>query len=90
MRKIFIEGGGHVVSEFLLTGVLDRLQLAVAPVLVGEGRRGIRVTPQARLRDALRPSHRLYQMGEDLLFDYDLRAAVPAATAASAEFKRLR
>ena len=84
LRRIFVEGGGLVVSRFLAAGTLDRLQLAIAPVLIGQGRRGVAAPPQTRLVDCLRPAHRLYRMGEDLLFDYDLRAApTPDHSAAS-------
>lgn len=74
LRHVFVEGGGVTVSRFLQAGLLDRLQVAVAPLLLGGGRPGIRLPAVARLPDALRPPHRLYRMGQDVLFDYDLRA----------------
>ena len=64
--------GGRTVSAFLAAGLLDRLQLAVAPLIIGEGRPAIRLPPPARLGDCRRPSHRVYRMGEDILFDCDL------------------
>ena len=58
---MFIEGGGVTVSRFLEANLLDRLQIAVAPVLIGEGRPAIRLRPQtfrqwtvARTGDAVR------------------------------------
>ena len=36
--RVFIEGGGVTVSAFLEAGLLDRLHLAVAPVIIGSGR----------------------------------------------------
>jgi diaminohydroxyphosphoribosylaminopyrimidine deaminase/5-amino-6-(5-phosphoribosylamino)uracil reductase len=89
MHRLFVEGGGKVVSAFLAAGVLDRLQLAIAPVLIGEGRRGVVVPAQARLRDSLRPAFRLYRMGDDLLYDYDLSAAGSAAAEADTTPQRL-
>jgi len=85
LRRIFVEGGGLVVSRFLAAGALDRLQLGVAPVLIGQGRRGIAAPAQTRLLDCLRPAHRLYRMGDDLLFDYDLRAPPLPEDRSSAE-----
>ena len=35
---MFVEGGGVTVSSFLEAGLLDRLHIAVAPLLIGEGR----------------------------------------------------
>jgi riboflavin-specific deaminase-like protein len=74
-RRVFVEGGGRTVSAFLAAGLLDRLQLAVAPIIIGEGRPAIRLPPPARLADCRRPSHRIYRMGDDILFDFDLAAA---------------
>jgi diaminohydroxyphosphoribosylaminopyrimidine deaminase / 5-amino-6-(5-phosphoribosylamino)uracil reductase len=73
--RIFVEGGGVTVSSFLSAGLLDRLHLAIAPLLIGEGRPAIRLPPQARLQDCLRLQHRVYRAGNDILFDCDLRAA---------------
>lgn len=73
-RRVFVEGGGRTVSAFLAAGLLDRLQIAVAPFLIGEGRPAIRLPPPARLGDCRRPAHRVYRMGCDILFDFDLAA----------------
>lgn len=73
--RIFVEGGGRTVSAFLAAGLLDRLQIAVAPLLIGDGRPAIRLAAPARLGDCRRPAHRVYRMGEDILFDCDLAAA---------------
>lgn len=73
--RIFVEGGGVTVSSFLTAGLLDRLHIAIAPLLIGEGRPAIRLPPQLRLQDCLRLQHRVYRAGADILFDCDLRAA---------------
>jgi len=70
--RVFVEGGGVTVSRFLAANLLDRLQLAIAPVLIGDGRPAIRLAPQARLRDCLRPGYRVFRMGGDVLFDCEL------------------
>ena len=66
---IFIEGGGLTVSAFLQAGLLDRLQIAVAPLIIGSGRPGITLPVIEDLSQGLRPRHRRYAMGEDVLFD---------------------
>jgi diaminohydroxyphosphoribosylaminopyrimidine deaminase / 5-amino-6-(5-phosphoribosylamino)uracil reductase len=73
--RIFVEGGGVTVSSFLEAGLLDRLHIAVAPLLIGQGRPAVRMSPRVHLRDCLRPHHRVYRAGLDILFDCDLRAA---------------
>lgn len=70
--RIFVEGGGVTVSAFLEAGLLDRLQIAIAPLLIGDGRPAIRLAPQASLSDCRRPSYRVFRMGSDVLFDCDL------------------
>ncbi len=70
---IFIEGGGLTVSAFLQQGLLDRLQLTIAPLIIGSGRPGISLPPIQNLALGLRPRCRRYVMGEDVLFDCQLR-----------------
>ncbi len=70
--RVFVEGGGVTVSAFLAANLLDRLQIAIAPVLIGNGRPAIRLAPQARLRDCLRPGYKVFRMGGDVLFDCEL------------------
>lgn len=74
LRRILVEGGGVTVSRFLEAGVLDRLHLTVAPLLMGSGRHGITLSPVGSLDEALRPSCRHFHLGSDVLFDLDLRA----------------
>ena len=72
--RVLVEGGGVTVSAFLEANLLDRLQIAIAPVFIGEGRPAIRLAPQAHLRDCRRPGYRVYRMGGDVLFDCELNA----------------
>lgn len=36
VRRLLVEGGGSVLTQFLLGGLADELQLAVAPLFVGD------------------------------------------------------
>ena len=74
LRLVLVEGGGVTVSRFLVAGALDRLHIAVAPFLMGEGIVGVRLPPRERLDDCPRPAARIVRMGSDVLFDLDLRA----------------
>jgi diaminohydroxyphosphoribosylaminopyrimidine deaminase / 5-amino-6-(5-phosphoribosylamino)uracil reductase len=71
-HRIFVEGGGVTVSMFLEANALDRLQIAIAPLLIGDGRPAIRLAPRLALSDCHRPRYRVYRMGADVLFDCDL------------------
>ncbi len=77
----FVEGGGITVTRFLQARCLDRLQVAVSPVIVGDGRPGLQLPGVATIGDCARPPCRVFRMGEDLLWDFDLRCADGAATA---------
>jgi diaminohydroxyphosphoribosylaminopyrimidine deaminase / 5-amino-6-(5-phosphoribosylamino)uracil reductase len=72
-HRIFVEGGGVTVSMFLQANLLDRLHLAIAPLLIGNGRAAIRLPAPAALDDCHRPAYRVFRMGGDVLFDCDLR-----------------
>ena len=65
LRRIFIEGGGVTVSRFLAARCLDRLQLAVSPLIMGQGRPGIDLEETLRLR----PLVRRFQLDDDILFE---------------------
>ena len=71
--RIFVEGGGVTVSMFLEANLLDRLHVAIAPLIIGDGRPAIRLPARALLGDCRRPGYRVFRMGGDVLFDCDLR-----------------
>ena len=73
-RTVFVEGGGATVSGFLAAGLLDRLQVTVAPALLGDGLPGLRLPEVQRLADAAPLACRVLRMGDDVLFDCDPRA----------------
>ena len=70
---LFVEGGGLTVSAFLEAGLLERLHITIAPLIIGSGRPGLTLPTIADLSQGLRPAHRRYAMGEDVLFDCRLR-----------------
>jgi riboflavin-specific deaminase-like protein len=70
---LFIEGGGITVSRFLAAGALDRLQITVAPVILGSGRPGIALPEITDLCHSLRPRTRHFTLGEDVMIECDFR-----------------
>ncbi len=78
LRKVFIEGGGLTVSKFLQAGLLDRLHVMVAPMIIGSGRPAFSLPEIDFLDDALRPASRFVNLGSDMLFDLDFSVALPA------------
>ncbi len=77
LGRVLIEGGGVTVSRFLQDRALHRLYVTVAPVLLGDGVPGLRFPGTPVMREALRPPLRRTLLGEDTLFELDLR---PLAT----------
>jgi 3,4-dihydroxy 2-butanone 4-phosphate synthase / GTP cyclohydrolase II len=80
LDRVLVEGGGVTVSRFLAAGVLDRLMVTTAPLLVGDGVPGLRFEGEPRLADALRAPARRFGLGDDSCLDLDLRAARAGAT----------
>lgn len=73
LERVLVEGGGVTVSRFLCAGVLDRLFVTVAPLIIGEGRPGLQLPGCDVLREVPRHQARRFVMGEDVLFDLKLR-----------------
>jgi riboflavin-specific deaminase-like protein len=87
--SVFVEGGGATVSGFLEAGLLDRLHVAIAPLVTGSGRPGLSLPARDRIADCLRPQHRVFAMGNDVLFDCDLRAPTPAPAQPNGNISRV-
>jgi riboflavin-specific deaminase-like protein len=65
LPRLFIEGGGVTVSRFLAAGCLDRLQLTVSPMIMGQGRPSLLLDRALRLR----PRTRRFDLADDVMFE---------------------
>lgn len=74
-RRILVEGGKTTLSAFLARGCLDRLHVAIAPVILGSGPVGMSLPPIERVDQGLRPATSVYRLGQDVLIDCDLSAS---------------
>jgi riboflavin-specific deaminase-like protein len=73
-RRLLIEGGATTVSAFIDAGVVDRLHVLVAPVILGSGKTGLGLHPIERLSEAFRPVTDVYVLADgDVLFDCQLK-----------------
>lgn len=79
LARVFVEGGGVTVSRFLAAGVLDRLHVGVAPMILGSGAPAFALPPIERLDQALSLRCRHFSLGSDMLFDCELVRAAAAA-----------
>ena len=69
LGRVFVEGGGITVSRFLAAGCLHRLQITIAPLIIGSGRPSITLPEVERVSAAIRPEVRRFALGDDLLFE---------------------
>ncbi len=72
-RRILVEGGGITVSRFLEFGCIDRMHVTVAPLIIGSGKPSFNLPPISSLDAAIRPVWRRFELGDDVLFDLDLK-----------------
>ena len=73
LSVLLIEGGAITLANFLDSGRLTRLHVAVTPLLIGGGPPGFHTRePVSRLSDALRPEARVFALGSDILFDCEI------------------
>ena len=77
LLDILFEGGPTLAAALVEAGLLDRLALFVAPLVIGRGARDLFATPAVdRVSDALRLSDGEWsQVGSDLLFEGRLATA---------------
>jgi len=73
-RSIFVEGGGQVITSFLRTGLVHRMVVVTAPLIIGRGVEAIGDLGITTLAQALRPRRsRVRRLGTDrvweLIFD---------------------
>ncbi|WP_296476040.1 RibD family protein [Roseinatronobacter sp.] len=80
LHSLLIEGGGITIARFLEAKLLTRLQVAIAPLLIGGGPQGLTMpSPSEYLSSALRPQMRAFSLGSDVVFDCGFTPAAAQA-----------
>jgi diaminohydroxyphosphoribosylaminopyrimidine deaminase/5-amino-6-(5-phosphoribosylamino)uracil reductase len=73
LRRILVEGGSRTLSAFIEADCVDRLHVAVAPIIIGSGQAGLDLAG-TNMDDALRPKIAIHVLDDgNVLFDCDLR-----------------
>lgn len=75
IKSVLVEGGGITITQFLEAGLLNRLHIAIAPLLIGSGPQSLTTGPIGTLSQARRPRTDVYNLGSDVLFDCVLSPA---------------
>lgn len=79
LRRVLVEGGARTIARFIEAKLVDRLHVAISPLIIGSGPSGISLSPVERLSSALRPEAQVYSLGSDILFDCPLKPAIRPA-----------
>lgn len=72
-RRIMIEGGGITIGRFMDAGMIHRLHVGIAPLIIGAGPSSLTARPISLLSEARRPKSRVYGLATDIVIDCDLR-----------------
>lgn len=75
LLRVLVEGGARTIARFIDAGLVDRLHVAISPIIIGSGPSGIMLSPIERLAGAHRPVTEVYNLGSDILFDCRLERA---------------
>jgi riboflavin-specific deaminase-like protein len=76
LTRILVEGGARTIARFIDAGLVDRLHISIAPIIIGSGPAGISLPPVQLLSQAYRPKVTAYDIGSDVVFDCELRPGV--------------
>lgn len=79
LQRVLVEGGARTIARFIDAGLVDRLHVAIAPLIIGSGPAGISLPPIENLTNAHRPPARIYSLGSDILFDCELGASAASS-----------
>lgn len=87
LHKILVEGGAKTIARFIDADLVDRLHVSISPLIIGSGPCGISLPPIAQLSNAHRPAAQIYGLRSDVLFDCDLKCAVPSGRGAQEDVR---
>ena len=69
-RRLLVEGGSGIITAFLQAGMVDRMLVVTAPLVIGRGVEAVGDLGARDLGDALRPRRvRVRRMGPDVVWD---------------------
>jgi diaminohydroxyphosphoribosylaminopyrimidine deaminase/5-amino-6-(5-phosphoribosylamino)uracil reductase len=73
ISSILVEGGGALITSLLKGGLVKRMVVITAPLIVGKGIEGVGDLGIAELKQAMRPTtYTVRRIGEDVIFDLRL------------------
>ena len=72
-ESLLVEGGAGVITSMLAAGVVDRLVVAIAPILIGSGVEAVGPLGVTRVSDGIELVNRsTHLVGDDVLLAWDV------------------
>ena len=76
LTNLLIEGGSFTIAKFMQAELLDRLHIAVSPILIGDGPMGLTLHQEPKnLKDSLSSKTRTFALGSEVVYDLGLTTA---------------
>jgi GTP cyclohydrolase II len=76
VETLLVEGGARVITSLLSAGVVDRLIVAVAPTIIGQGTEAVGPLGITSIADGIRLINRsMHVVGDDVLLSWDVSQA---------------
>lgn len=75
---IWLFGGGELFRDLLDLGYVDSVELAMIPILLGDGRPFL--PPPAATKQLVYRTHRVYQKSGIVLLEYDVERSAPGGS----------
>jgi 3,4-dihydroxy 2-butanone 4-phosphate synthase/GTP cyclohydrolase II len=73
IRSVLVEGGAKVITSMLSAGVVDRMIVAVSPLIIGTGTEAVRDLGVSRITDGIHLVNRsMHPVGDDVLLAWDV------------------
>jgi riboflavin biosynthesis pyrimidine reductase len=78
IEVLMVEGGAEVITGLLHAGLVDRIVVAVAPLVIGAGTSAVAALGVTQIADAIRLCNRsIVPVGDDVLLAWDVDANEP-------------
>ena len=79
VETLLVEGGARVITSLLSAGVVDRLIVAVAPTIIGQGTEAVGPLGITSIADGIRLVNRsMHVVGDDVVLSWDVSPAAGA------------
>lgn len=73
VESLLVEGGARLITSLLAASLVDRIIVAIAPLVIGSGTEGVGDLGVARISEGLLLSNRsMYLVGEDVMMAWDV------------------